>query len=53
MVDAITAVLVVLVVFTIVASLLTVYVWRVDPHQFEGWIATLRTRTQGDDGSAP
>jgi len=44
MIDAIVTVLVVLAIFALVASLLAVYVWRVDPHQFTMWKAAVRPK---------
>jgi hypothetical protein len=53
MVDWIVTVFVVLAVFAVVASLLALYVWRADPHQFAVWRATLRSKREGRDASTP
>ncbi len=53
MIDAIVTVLVVLAIFGVVASLLAVYVWRVDPHQFAVWKAAVRSKGEGRNASAP
>jgi len=43
----------VLAIFVLVASLLAVYVWRVDPHQFAMWKAALQSKGGGRNASAP
>jgi hypothetical protein len=53
MIDAIVTVLVVLAIFALVASLLAVYVWRIDPHQVAMWKAVLRSKGEGRNASAP
>lgn len=53
MVDWIVTVFVVLAVFAVVASLLTLYVWRADPQQFMVWRAALRSKREGRDASTP
>jgi hypothetical protein len=53
MIDAIVTVFVVLAIFALVASLLAVYVWRVDPHQFAAWKTALRSKGEGRKASAP
>jgi hypothetical protein len=55
MVDAIVtgfvAVFVILAVFAVLASLLTLYVWRADPYHFALWRAALRSKREGRDAS--
>jgi hypothetical protein len=53
MVNGIVTVFVVLAIFAVVASLLTLYVWRADPYQFAIWTAALRARREGRDVSTP
>jgi len=53
MIDAIVTVLVVLAIFVVVAALLAVYVWRVDPHQVAVWKAALSPKREGRNTSAP
>jgi len=53
MVNGIVTVFVVLAIFSVVASLLTLYVWRADPYQFAIWTAALRARREGRDVSTP
>jgi hypothetical protein len=53
MVDGIVSVFVVLAIFAVVASLLTLYVWRADPQQFTMWRAVLRSRREGREASTP
>jgi hypothetical protein len=53
MVEGIVTGFVVLAVFAVVASLLTLYVWRCDPYQFARWRAALRARREGQDASIP
>jgi hypothetical protein len=49
MVDWIVTVFVVLAVFAVVALLLTLYVWLVDPQQFVVWRAALRSKRERCD----
>ena len=51
MVDWIVTVFVVLAVFAVVASLLTLYVWRADSQQFAVWRAALLSKRKGRDAS--
>jgi hypothetical protein len=51
MVDWIVTVFVVLAVFAVVASLLTLYVWRADSQQFAVWMAALLSKRKGRDAS--
>jgi len=53
MVDWIVTVFVVLAVFGVVASLLTLYVWRADSHQLAVWTAALLSKREGRDASTP
>jgi hypothetical protein len=47
MVDWIVTVFAVLAIFALIASLLALYVWRVDSHQFAVWRAVLRSPREG------
>ena len=47
MLGGIIAVFVVLMIFALVASLFSFYVWRVDPYQFASWRAALRPKRDG------
>ena len=49
MVDGIVTAFVVLAIFAVVALLLGLYVWRVDPHQVAVWRAALRAKREGRD----
>ncbi len=51
MFDVIVAVFIIVGIFSIIASLFTLYVWRADPYQFAIWKATVRARL--DTGSEP
>ena len=53
MVDGIVTFFVVFAVFAVVASLLTLYVWRADPHQFAMWRAALWAKRKDRDASTP
>jgi hypothetical protein len=53
MIGVIVTVIVVLAIFVLVASLLAVYIWRVDPHQFALWRAAVRSKGEGRKGWAP
>ena len=58
MVEVVVSALAVVGVFAVVASLLMLYVWRCDPHQFTIWkaeFAMWRTALRGEnaDGEAP
>jgi hypothetical protein len=44
MLNAIVAVFVVVAIFSVVASVFTLYVWCIDRHQVAAWKATLRLR---------
>jgi hypothetical protein len=51
MLDVIVTAFVVFAIFAVVFLLLTVYVWRADPHQFAMWRAALRATRPGGDAS--
>ena len=53
MFDAIVAVFIVFGIFSIIASLFTLYVWRADPYQFAIWKSTIRARWDGRSEPAP
>jgi hypothetical protein len=53
MFNVIVAIFIISGIFSIIASLFTLYVWFADPHQFAIWKATLRTRWDGRSESAP
>jgi hypothetical protein len=53
MFNAIVAVFIVFGIFSIIASLFTLYVWRADPHQFAIWKSTLRARWDSRSEPAP
>jgi hypothetical protein len=53
MFNAIIAVFIVFGIFSLIASLFTLYVWRADPHQFAIWKATIRARWDGHSEPAP
>src|SRR5439155_12464965 len=53
MVDGIVTAFVVLAIFAVVALLLGLYVWRVDPHQVAVWRAALRAKREGRAASTP
>ena len=51
MIGEIVAIFVVFGIFTLVVSLLGLYVWRVDPHRSKGWpLTALRERREARDG---
>ena len=50
MLGGIVAVFVVFMIFALVASLFSLYVWRVDPYQFASWRAALRPKREGGTG---
>jgi len=49
MIGTIVAVFVVLAIFAVVASLLGLYVWRVDPYHVAVWRGVLRARRDDRD----
>lgn len=53
MLDWIVTVFVVLAVFAVVASLLTLYVWCADSQQFAVWRAALVSKREGPDAPTP
>jgi Na+-transporting methylmalonyl-CoA/oxaloacetate decarboxylase gamma subunit len=60
MIEGIVTVFAVLAIFAVVVALLTVYVWRADPHQFAMWKTelasfwwSLRGRTEDDEEVTP
>ena len=53
MVDGIVTAFVVVAIFAVVALLLGLYVWRVDPHQVAVWRAALRAKREGRAASTP
>ena len=53
MFNAIVAVFIVFGIFSIIASLFTLYVWHADPNQFAIWKSTLRARWNGRSEPAP
>ncbi len=53
MIGEIVAVFVVLAIFAVVALLLGLYVWRVDPQRFAMQMEALRARRERRDGSTP
>ena len=54
MIGEIIAIFIVFGIFALVASLLGLYVWRVDPHRSTGWTVTaLRARREARDGPTP
>ena len=53
MFDVIVGVFIICGIFSIIASLFTLYVWSADPYQFGIWKETLRARWDSRSGSAP
>lgn len=53
MFDVIVAIFIISGIFSIIASLFTLYVWCADPYQFATWKATLRARWDSRSESAP
>ena len=53
MLEGIVTTVVVFAIFGVVVLLLTIYVWRADPHQFAMWREALRTTREGRDASTP
>jgi type IV secretory pathway TrbD component len=52
MIGAIVAIFVVFGIFTVVASLFGLYVWRVDPNTVAVWRGVLRARREARHGPA-
>jgi hypothetical protein len=53
MFDVIVAIFIISGIFSIIASLFTLYVWCADRYQFAIWRATLRARWDSRSGSGP
>jgi hypothetical protein len=53
MFNVIVAVFIIFGIFSIIASLFTLYVWHADRYQFAIWKATLRARWDSRSESAP
>ena len=51
MFGAIVVLFVVVGIFTVVASVFTLYVWCVDRRQFAAWMTTLRARREAPDAT--
>jgi hypothetical protein len=53
MFDVIVGIFIIVGIFSIIASLFTLYVWHADPYQFAIWKATVRARWDGRSEPAP
>jgi hypothetical protein len=53
MFNVIVAIFIICGIFSIIASLFTLYVWHADPYQFAIWKATVRARWDGRSEPAP
>lgn len=53
MFDVIVGIFIIAGIFSIVASLFTLYVWHADPYQFAIWKGMVRARWEGRSEPAP